>query len=189
MGKLARSVDAISCRICLRRCEKTKRKAFKRLLKFRIAFPRACAKRQSEKRLHHDFIAFFISTLLAYFPNFFSRGLDAEFEACRMCVSSPMRRPSLRVEGRGSWTIEIADECGLSPAFEASLAPRGASRTLSSDDRSKIELKSLILAQIERWRHALHMQVERQRGSLLPPASGERVRNASGRADQRGITA
>ena len=26
------------------------------------------------------------------------------------------------------------------------------------------ELKSLILAQIERWRHALHMQVERQRG-------------------------
>ena len=28
---------------------------------------------------------------------------------------------------------------------------------------NKIELKSLILAQIERWRHALHMQVERQR--------------------------
>ena len=27
-----------------------------------------------------------------------------------------------------------------------------------------IELKSLILAQIERWRNALHMQVERQRG-------------------------
>ena len=27
-----------------------------------------------------------------------------------------------------------------------------------------IELKSLILAQIERWRHALHMQVERQHG-------------------------
>jgi len=25
----------------------------------------------------------------------------------------------------------------------------------------RIELKSLILAQIERWRHALHMQVER----------------------------
>jgi hypothetical protein len=30
---------------------------------------------------------------------------------------------------------------------------------------NKIELKSLILAQIERWRHALHMQVERQHGS------------------------
>ena len=29
---------------------------------------------------------------------------------------------------------------------------------------AEIELKSLILAQIERWRHALHMQVERQRG-------------------------
>jgi hypothetical protein len=28
-----------------------------------------------------------------------------------------------------------------------------------------IELKSLILAQIERWRNALHMQVERQRGA------------------------
>jgi len=26
-----------------------------------------------------------------------------------------------------------------------------------------IEPESLILAQIERWRHALHMQVERQR--------------------------
>ena len=30
---------------------------------------------------------------------------------------------------------------------------------------TEIELKSLILAQIERWRHALHMQVERQHGS------------------------
>jgi hypothetical protein len=29
---------------------------------------------------------------------------------------------------------------------------------------TEIELKSLILAQIERWRHALHMQVERQHG-------------------------
>ena len=29
----------------------------------------------------------------------------------------------------------------------------------------KIELKSLILAQIERWRHALHMQVERGEGA------------------------
>jgi len=32
----------------------------------------------------------------------------------------------------------------------------------------------LILAQIERWRHALHMQVERQHGATLV-ASGERV--------------
>ena len=39
----------------------------------------------------------------------------------------------------------------------------------------KIELKSLILAQIERWRHALHMQVERQRG-----ATWGRAANGSG---------
>ena len=31
----------------------------------------------------------------------------------------------------------------------------------NSKEQNKIELKSLILAQIERWRHALHMQVER----------------------------
>ena len=31
-----------------------------------------------------------------------------------------------------------------------------------------IKHKSLILAQIERWRHALHMQVERQHGVLAP---------------------
>ena len=29
-------------------------------------------------------------------------------------------------------------------------------------DETEIKLKSLILAQIERWRHALHMQVERK---------------------------
>jgi hypothetical protein len=46
-----------------------------------------------------------------------------------------------------------------------------------------IELKSLILAQIERWRNALHMQVERQHGSLLLVASGERVSNASERTE------
>ena len=43
----------------------------------------------------------------------------------------------------------------------------------------EIELKSLILAQIERWRHALHMQVERGGGQL--PFSGERVSNVSER--------
>jgi hypothetical protein len=30
---------------------------------------------------------------------------------------------------------------------------------------NRFKLKSLILAQIERWRNALHMQVERQRGA------------------------
>jgi hypothetical protein len=36
--------------------------------------------------------------------------------------------------------------------------------SMSSCKITVIKLKSLILAQIERWRHALHMQVERQRG-------------------------
>ena len=48
---------------------------------------------------------------------------------------------------------------------------------------AEIELKSLILAQIERWRNALHMQVERQHGCLHLVASGERVSNASERAE------
>ena len=37
-------------------------------------------------------------------------------------------------------------------------------QVLSVSNFAVIELKSLILAQIERWRNALHMQVERQRG-------------------------
>jgi hypothetical protein len=41
---------------------------------------------------------------------------------------------------------------------------KGSSSDESSELLAMIELKSLILAQIERWRHALHMQVERQRG-------------------------
>ena len=38
-------------------------------------------------------------------------------------------------------------------------------------------LESLILAQNERWRRALHMQVERG-GVAIPQSSGERVSNA-----------
>ena len=38
----------------------------------------------------------------------------------------------------------------------------------AKSDKTEIELKSLILAQIERWRHALHMQVERQHKELAP---------------------
>ena len=38
----------------------------------------------------------------------------------------------------------------------------------SVESFAEIKLKSLILAQIERWRHALHMQVERERGSNPP---------------------
>ena len=41
----------------------------------------------------------------------------------------------------------------------------GASLERAKARTTVIKLKSLILAQIERWRHALHMQVERQRGS------------------------
>ena len=37
--------------------------------------------------------------------------------------------------------------------------------TAGTENSNRFELKSLILAQIERWRHALHMQVERQHGS------------------------
>ena len=46
---------------------------------------------------------------------------------------------------------------------------------------AEIKLKSLILAQIERWRHALHMQVERQRGSN-PGGEWRMVSNISERA-------
>ncbi len=48
-----------------------------------------------------------------------------------------------------------------------------------TENSNRFELKSLILAQIERWRHALHMQVERQHGCLHLVASGERVSNTS----------
>ena len=44
------------------------------------------------------------------------------------------------------------------------LKDQGGADVELSEDFGRIELKSLILAQIERWRHALHMQVERQRG-------------------------
>ena len=56
------------------------------------------------------------------------------------------------------------------------------------NQKTEIKLKSLILAQIERWRNALHMQVERQHGSLLLVASGERVSNISERVLEWGIT-
>jgi hypothetical protein len=43
--------------------------------------------------------------------------------------------------------------------------PVGGRQLPGNRNSNRFELKSLILAQIERWRHALHMQVERQRGS------------------------
>ena len=56
--------------------------------------------------------------------------------------------------------------------------------TSSESNFAEIELKSLILAQIERWRHALHMQVERAPSG----ASGARVSNAWEPALGWGIT-
>ena len=44
------------------------------------------------------------------------------------------------------------------------LSERQSEMTWQAIATTEIELKSLILAQIERWRHALHMQVERQHG-------------------------
>jgi hypothetical protein len=68
------------------------------------------------------------------------------------------------------------------------LSERPVRKNLAAMPKTEIELKSLILAQIERWRHALHMQVERQHGSLLLVASGERVSNISERTLEWGIT-
>ena len=55
---------------------------------------------------------------------------------------------------------------------EASLRERRC-RSSESETLLKIELKSLILAQIERWRHALHMQVERAGGNSGQWRTGE----------------
>ena len=48
--------------------------------------------------------------------------------------------------------------------------------------KTEIELKSLILAQIERWRYALHMQVERilEHAPKLVANVSEIYRNISG---------
>ncbi|GEM_PF-2713930 len=51
-----------------------------------------------------------------------------------------------------------------------------------------LELESLILAQNERWRQVLGMQVERMTESLLSEVSGARVSNAWETALHWGIT-
>ena len=64
-----------------------------------------------------------------------------------------------------------ASAVGVAEAMLAVKLPVFSSRGMGGDESSelnfvsKIELKSLILAQIERWRHALHMQVERGEGA------------------------
>ena len=64
-------------------------------------------------------------------------------------------------------TQKASARTGQTEGVEASLVPvrqRTGMGPTSIELLAEIELKSLILAQIERWRHALHMQVERQRG-------------------------
>ena len=57
----------------------------------------------------------------------------------------------------------------------AGLSSTGSSKAVAI---LKLKLKSLIMAQIERWRQALYMQVVRKRWSLLQASSGGRVSNA-----------
>ena len=51
---------------------------------------------------------------------------------------------------------------GKEPIFRCWKVPGGVFTCVRA---RRFELKSLILAQIERWRHALHMQVERGVGA------------------------
>ena len=58
----------------------------------------------------------------------------------------------------GGWRMRMR----YVPTVRRSLSSRGwAAESSELDFAIEIELKSLILAQIERWRHALHMQVVR----------------------------
>ena len=61
----------------------------------------------------------------------------------------------------GAWVLGVGRE---SRAFLVKGA-RVATKSSELELCIEIELKSLILAQIERWRHALHMQVERGEGA------------------------
>ena len=114
--------------------------------------------------------------------NFFARTLDKSKKAVHNS------NPSLLTEQDSSLKIRIqrTDKCEhrqfreLSKhskktyecsRFEGKAERRKLILSLSipaKSDKTEIELKSLILAQIERWRHALHMQVERQHKELAP---------------------
>ena len=89
--------------------EKIKRKALKRPLKVWFAFLRACATRQPERQLYHDFIVFLISTLRAHFP--FAKFINvnvsqligiwawgASFLAQTVCVASTRAWPGSEKE-------------------------------------------------------------------------------------------
>jgi hypothetical protein len=68
------------------------------------------------------------------------------------------------VRGIGSREGSGVGYCGLSGVWRSGRGIRADGNVKRVSSFAEIELKSLILAQIERWRHALHMQVERQRG-------------------------
>ena len=74
-----------------------------------------------------------------------------------------MKPVASRVRKRaGDTDIHLGSRRGL--ARFSTFAMTLSERNRNAIDQVKFELKSLILAQIERWRHALHMQVERERG-------------------------
>ena len=90
-----------------------------------------------------------------------------------------LRREVCRRGAAGCWGIfklECSHDASAAGGLGATLGGRPCAATflvkgawqrsqVSLDFVTKIELKSLILAQIERWRHALHMQVERGEGA------------------------
>ena len=112
----------------------------------------------------------------------FAKTLDGVREVLHNLASLlQTKRKRRRGEVRSSLKIWTTDRCGCLDAKATQVAKsikgnhtdgeihRGRSKILPSVNCELffcwIELKSLILAQIERWRHALHMQVERQHGS------------------------
>ena len=82
----------------------------------------------------------------------------------------PFVVPAKRVRVLGgdftSWCSHDANvrACRETGGLVSILRDGRSSESWTENSNCLDQLKSLILAQIERWRHALHMQVERQRG-------------------------
>ena len=81
----------------------------------------------------------------------------------------------MSIGGCSAKTVFLREGKGLKETYDvrALKESRKTENSFSSfnsgeERQTEIELKSLILAQIERWRHALHMQVERQHRELAP---------------------
>ena len=86
--------------------------------------------------------------------------------------------PGLKIEGLGGDELKglsgrklreaaRTNECSYEELKLGKKLPKPTIRLRvgKCNKQAEIKLKSLILAQIERWRNALHMQVERQRGA------------------------